>query len=67
MDFLVREAQPDDAEAIVAIFNPIIEAGLYTAFDTPFTVEVERNYKPRHNGFCVLKDWPCNEEAMSRL
>jgi L-amino acid N-acyltransferase YncA len=44
MDFLVREAQPDDAEAIVAIFNPIIEAGLYTAFDTPFTVEDERNY-----------------------
>jgi L-amino acid N-acyltransferase YncA len=44
MDFLVREAQPDDAEAIVAIFNPIIEAGLYTAFDTPFTVEAERNY-----------------------
>lgn len=44
MDFLVRTAQPDDAEAIVAIFNPIIEAGLYTAFDTPFTVEAERAY-----------------------
>lgn len=44
MDFLVRTAQPGDAEAIVAIFNPIIEAGLYTAFDTPFTVEAERAY-----------------------
>lgn len=44
MDFLVRVAQPNDAEAIVRIFNPIIEAGLYTAFDAPFTVEAERAY-----------------------
>ncbi|MCI0338839.1 MAG: GNAT family N-acetyltransferase [Acidobacteria bacterium] len=44
MELLVREAQPDDAEAIVGIINPIIEAGLYTAFDTPFTVEAERKY-----------------------
>lgn len=44
MDLLVRSVQPDDAEAIVAIFNPIIEAGIYTVFDTPFTVEAERAY-----------------------
>lgn len=44
MDLLVREAQPDDAEAIVSIFNPIIEAGVYTAFDTSFSVEAERQY-----------------------
>jgi L-amino acid N-acyltransferase YncA len=44
LDLLIREAQPDDAEAIVSIFNPIIEAGVYTAFDTPFTVETEREY-----------------------
>ncbi len=44
MDLLVRTAQPDDAEAIVSIFNPIIEAGVYTALDTPFTVETEREY-----------------------
>lgn len=44
MDFLIREALPDDAEAIVSIFNPIIEAGIYTVFDTPFTVEAERAY-----------------------
>jgi L-amino acid N-acyltransferase YncA len=44
MDFWIRAAQPDDATAIVRIFNPIIEAGLYTAFDTPFTVEAERAY-----------------------
>jgi len=42
MDFLVREAKPDDAEAIVGILNPIIEAGVYTVFDTSFTVEAER-------------------------
>jgi L-amino acid N-acyltransferase YncA len=44
LDLLIREAQPDDAEEIVSIFNPIIEAGVYTAFDTPFTVDAEREY-----------------------
>lgn len=44
MGLLIRDARPDDAESIVAIFNPIIEAGIYTAFDTPFTAEAEREY-----------------------
>lgn len=44
MELLVREVQLDDAEAIVGILNPIIEAGVYTVFDTPFTVEAEREY-----------------------
>ena len=44
MQLLIRPAQPEDAAAIVAIFNPIIESGKYTAFDTPFTVEAEREY-----------------------
>lgn len=44
MDLLFREARPDDAEAIVSILNPIIEARTFTAFDTPFTVEGEREY-----------------------
>lgn len=44
MELLIRNAQPDDAEAIIGIFNPIIESGLYTMFDTPFTVEAERDY-----------------------
>ncbi|GAA6616864.1 N-acetyltransferase family protein [Scytonema sp. NUACC26] len=44
MDLLIREVQLDDAEAIVSILNPIIEAGVYTAFDTQFTVEAEREY-----------------------
>ncbi len=44
MDLLVREARPEDAEDIVGILNPIIEAGVFTAFDTPFTVDTEREY-----------------------
>ncbi|HMV82201.1 MAG TPA: GNAT family N-acetyltransferase [Blastocatellia bacterium] len=44
MNVFVRTACPDDAAAIVAIFNPIIETRKYTVFDTPFTVEAERAY-----------------------
>lgn len=44
MKLQVREARPDDAGAIVGILNPIIEAGVYTALDTPFSVEEERKY-----------------------
>ena len=44
MELLIREAQPDDAQGIVDILNPIIEARIYTAFDTPFTVDAERDY-----------------------
>jgi L-amino acid N-acyltransferase YncA len=40
----IRDVSADDAEAIVGIFNPIIESGIYTAFDTPFSVEAEREY-----------------------
>lgn len=42
MDLLIREAQLEDAEAIVSILNPIIKAGVYTALSTPFSVEAER-------------------------
>ena len=44
MELRIREAQPDDAEQVVAILNPIIEAGVYTVFDTLFTVQQERGY-----------------------
>ncbi len=40
----MREARPDDAEAVVRIFNPLIESGRYTVFQRPFTVEEERRY-----------------------
>jgi L-amino acid N-acyltransferase YncA len=39
-----RPARPHDAEAIVAILNPIVEAGTFTVFDAPFTAEAERAY-----------------------
>lgn len=44
MELVVRDVAPADAEAVVAIFNPIIEARVHTAFDTPFTVDAERDY-----------------------
>jgi L-amino acid N-acyltransferase YncA len=44
MELDIREARPDDAEAIVGILNPIIAAGVFTAFDTPFTSDFEREY-----------------------
>ena len=40
----IRPVTPDDAEGVVAILNPIIEARCYTVFDTPFSVEAERAY-----------------------
>lgn len=59
MDLLIREAQPGDAEGIVKILNPIIEAGLYTVFDMPFTVEQERRFIeqfPQRGIFLVAVD-----------
>jgi L-amino acid N-acyltransferase YncA len=44
MDVLIRDVRLDDAEAIVRILNPIIEAGTYTILDTPVTAEAERRY-----------------------
>ena len=44
MDVLIRDVRLDDAEAIVRILNPIIEAGTYTILDTPLTAEDERRY-----------------------
>jgi L-amino acid N-acyltransferase YncA len=44
MQVEVRTAVAEDAEAIVNILNPIIEAGVYTAFDTPLTADEERRY-----------------------
>ena len=40
----IRKATPGDAEGIVAVLNPIIEAGIYTVLDSPFDVEAEREF-----------------------
>lgn len=47
MDLSIRDVTPDDAEAIVAILNPIIEARVYTVFDRPFSLDEERDYIAR--------------------
>jgi L-amino acid N-acyltransferase YncA len=44
MQLLIRDVTPADADAIVAILNPIIAARVYTVFDAPFSVEAERDY-----------------------
>lgn len=44
MNVLVREGCVEDAAGIVAIMNPIIAAGVYTVFDTPFTIDAEQAF-----------------------
>jgi L-amino acid N-acyltransferase YncA len=44
MEIEIRCAEAEDAEEIVGILNPIIATGLYSAFDTPFTADSEREY-----------------------
>ncbi len=39
MGFLIRNVREADAAAIVAVLNPIIRAGIYTAMDEPFSVD----------------------------
>jgi len=59
-----RAARLEDAAAIVAILNPIIEAGTFTAFDTPVTVEAERAYLaafPARGVFLVAVRQPGDE------
>ena len=42
--FIIREVRLADAEEIVALFNPIIEAKCYTTFVSPFTVSEEQEF-----------------------
>lgn len=44
MEISVREVRPDDAAAVAGILNRIIETGTFTAFDTPVSVDAEREY-----------------------
>jgi L-amino acid N-acyltransferase YncA len=46
-DLVIRDVTLADADAIVAILNPIIQARAYTVFDTPFSVDAERDYIAR--------------------
>ena len=40
----VRDVARSDAEGIVAILNPIIEAGVYTVIEGPVSVDAERDF-----------------------
>lgn len=44
MKILIRDAQLNDAEGIVRVLNPIIQAGVYTALTAPFSIESEREF-----------------------
>ena len=44
MQLSIRAAEPEDAGAIAGILNAVIDEGVYTVFDTPFSVEEERRY-----------------------
>ena len=44
MQLIVREARPDDAQAIIDILNPIVETGKYTVIDKTFTADEERAF-----------------------
>jgi L-amino acid N-acyltransferase YncA len=43
----VRDATPGDADGIVHVLNPIIEAGLYTVLDTLMTPATQRAFMER--------------------
>ena len=59
MDILIRDVRPADAEPIVGILNPIIEAGSFTVLDTPLTGDDERWFIlsfPQRGVFHVAED-----------
>lgn len=43
----IRDATENDAQGIVGVLNPIIDARVYTVFDTPLTLDAERAYLER--------------------
>jgi L-amino acid N-acyltransferase YncA len=47
MDLTIRNVEPTDAEAVVGILNPIIEARVHTVLSDPFSVDAERDFIER--------------------
>ncbi|MBW4617879.1 MAG: GNAT family N-acetyltransferase [Cyanosarcina radialis HA8281-LM2] len=62
MDLFVREAQFDDAEAIINVLNPIIEAGIYTALTTPLSVEAEQEFISKFPQRGIFQVAVCRDE-----
>jgi L-amino acid N-acyltransferase YncA len=50
MQLSIRPVEPEDASAVAEILNAVIEEGIYTVFDTPFTVEAERRFIEKFPG-----------------
>lgn len=44
MNVAIRDVQPADAEGVLGVLNPIIEARTYTVLNEPFSVEAERDF-----------------------
>jgi len=44
MNLIVRDVELSDAEQIVGILNPIIQARVYTVLNEPFSVQQERDF-----------------------
>lgn len=44
MKWTIRSAQIEDAAGILRILNPIIESGIHSALDTPFSLEEEKQF-----------------------
>lgn len=44
MALIVRQVNLDDAQGIVDVLNPIIDEGLYTVLDTPFSAKQEKEF-----------------------
>ncbi len=56
MDFSIRFAREADAASMVALLNPIIQAGVYTVMDEPVTLDGQIEYIrqfPQHGIFLV--------------
>jgi len=44
MELLIRDVEPDDAEGLVRVLNPIVAARTYTTIDAQVSVEAERAF-----------------------
>lgn len=44
MSLIIRQVRLEDAQGITEVLNPIIEEGLYTVLDTPFSTEQEKRF-----------------------
>lgn len=44
MKWFIRDVRDGDAQGVIEILNPIIEEGIHTVLDSPFSLEQERQF-----------------------